>query len=117
MRRWISWRTHRNISLPGTRCTDTYDEKDRSEITLIKSPGEAVADAGKGWLLVDDLVDTGTTMGVAKELLPESYVATVYAKPDGMPYVDTFVHEAAQAVWIFFLRNTDLTYTKPMAQT
>ena len=98
-------------------CIASYDEKDQSEITLIKSPEEAVADAGKGWFLVDDLVDTGTTMRAAKELLPESHVATVYAKPDGMPYLDTFVHDVAQAVWIFFPRDTDLTYTKSTAQT
>jgi xanthine phosphoribosyltransferase len=46
--------------------------------------------------------------------LPESHVATVYAKPGGMPYVDTFVHEVAQAVWIFFTWDTDLAYTTPM---
>jgi xanthine phosphoribosyltransferase len=105
------------IRYVDTLCIASYDEKNQSEITLIKSPDEAVADAGKGWLLVDDLVDTGTTMRAAKELLPESHVATVYAKPDGMPYVDTFVHEVAQAVWIFFPWDTDLTYTTPMART
>ena len=102
------------IRYVDTICIASYDEKDQSKITLIKSPAEAVADAGKGWLLVDDLVDTGATMRAAKELLPESRVATVYAKPGGMPYVDTFVHEVAQAVWIFFTWDTDLAYTTPM---
>ena len=102
------------IRYVDTICIASYDEKDQSKITLIKSPAEAVADAGKGWLLVDDLVDTGATMRAAKELLPESHVATVYAKPGGMPYVDTFVHEVAQAVWIFFTWDTDLAYTTPM---
>ena len=89
------------IRYVDTICIASYDEKDQSKITLIKSPAEAVADAGKDWLLADDLVDTGATMRAAKELLPESHVAIVYAKPGGMPYVDTFVHEVAQAVWIF----------------
>ena len=53
------------IRYVDTLCIASYDEKDQSEITLIKSPDEAVADAGKGWLLVDDLVDTGTTMRAA----------------------------------------------------
>ena len=102
--------------LRGYHLHRVYDEKDQSNITLIKSPAEAVANAGKGWLLVDDLVDTGATMRAARELLPESHVATVYAKPDGMPYVDTFVHEVAQTVWIYFPWDTDLAYTTPMAR-
>ena len=52
------------IRYVDTICIASYDEKDQSKITLIKSPAEAVADAGKGWLLVDDLVDTGATTTV-----------------------------------------------------
>jgi|TARA_Y100000294_G_scaffold119156_1_gene110604 hypoxanthine phosphoribosyltransferase len=105
-----------DIRFVDTICIASYDEKDQSAIQLIKKPDEAVGEAGKGWLLVDDLVDTGATMRAAKELLPESHVATVYAKPDGMPFVDTFVHEVAQDVWIFFPWDTDLTYTTPIAR-
>ena len=38
---------------------------------------------GKGLLIVDDLVDTGKTARVVRDLLPDAHFATVYAKPHG----------------------------------
>ena len=35
-------------------------------------------------------------MKTAREILPRAHVATVYAKPGGMPYVDTFIHQVPQ---------------------
>ncbi|MGH6789162.1 MAG: phosphoribosyltransferase family protein [Pseudolabrys sp.] len=40
---------------------------------------------GKGVLIVDDLVDTGQTARVVRDLLPAAHFATVYAKPMGRP--------------------------------
>ncbi|NQV56363.1 MAG: xanthine phosphoribosyltransferase [Rhodospirillales bacterium] len=105
-----------DIRYVDTLCISSYDDKSQGRIEIIKQPEDACADRGKGWLLVDDLVDTGGTMRAAKELLPESHVATVYAKPDGMPFVHSYVHEVAQDTWIFFPWDTDLTYTTPIAR-
>ena len=55
-----------------------------------------------GWLIVDDLVDTGETAKALKLMLPKAHLATVYAKPAGRPLVDTFVTEVSQDTWIFF---------------
>ncbi|MCD6074256.1 MAG: hypothetical protein K0Q70_1139, partial [Rhodospirillales bacterium] len=71
---------------------------------------------GKGWLVVDDLVDTGVTMRATRELLPEAHVAAIYAKPKGMPFVDSFVHEVPQSTWIHFPWDTDVTVTPPLAR-
>lgn len=97
-------------------CIATYDEQDMGEVNIIKKPEEACADGGAGWLLVDDLVDTGTTMKVAKTMLPASHVATVYAKPDGMEFVDSFVHEVPQKTWVFFPWDMQLQYTMPLSR-
>jgi xanthine phosphoribosyltransferase len=35
-------------------------------------------------------------------MLPKSHFATVYAKPDGRPEVDTFITEVSQDTWILF---------------
>ena len=64
-------------------------------------PERAVAVDGEGWLLIDDLVDTGTTAKKAREMLPKNHFTTVYAKPLGLPVVDTFVSEVTQDVWVF----------------
>lgn len=34
--------------------------------------------------------------------MPEIHIATVYAKPEGRPATDTFIHEVPQDVWVVF---------------
>ena len=57
---------------------------------------------GKGVLIVDDLVDTGKTAKIVRDILPKAHFATVYAKPMGRPMVDTFITEVSQDTWIYF---------------
>lgn len=104
------------IRYVDTICIATYDEKEMGDVNIIKIPAEAVADQGEGWLMIDDLVDTGTTMKAARQLLPNCHVATVYAKTDGMPFVDTFVHEVPQNHWVFFPWDTEPRYVAPLAK-
>ncbi len=44
---------------------------------------DLLANGGAGVLVVDDLVDTGATAKLVRELLPAAHLATVYAKPAG----------------------------------
>src|SRR3546814_1569543 len=55
-----------------------------------------MADQGEGWLIVDDLVDTGVTAKAVRALLPKAHFATIYAKPNGRPMVDTFITERSE---------------------
>jgi xanthine phosphoribosyltransferase len=71
---------------------------------------------GEGWLLVDDLVDTGATARVVRELVPNAHLATVYAKPAGRPLVDTFVTEVSQDTWILFPWDTAQVYAEPVVE-
>ncbi len=57
---------------------------------------------GEGWLIIDDLADTGRTLKVLREVFPKAHYATIYAKPAGKPLVDTFVTEVGQDTWIDF---------------
>ena len=69
---------------------------------------------GKGVLIVDDLVDTGKTARVVRELIPQAHFATVYAKPMGRPLVDTYITEVSQDTWIFFPWDTGLAFVPPI---
>ena len=69
---------------------------------------------GKGLLIVDDLVDTGKTAALVRQMLPDAHFATVYAKPKGRPLVDTFITEVSQDTWIFFPWDTALSYHPPL---
>ncbi len=69
----------------------------------------------KRWLIVDDLVDTGGTARMVRELLPGAHFATVYAKPAGKPMVDTYVTEVSQDTWIMFPWDTEPQFAPPIA--
>ena len=72
---------------------------------------------GKGVLIVDDLVDTGKTARVVRDILPAAHFATVYAKPMGRPLVDTFITEVSQDTWIYFPWDTGLAFVPPIRPT
>ena len=99
-----------DIHLVDTVCISSYDWKNQGKIQILKSVGGD----GEGWLLVDDLVDTGSTAAVAREMLPKAHFATVYAKPAGKPVVDTFITEVSQDTWILFPWDSESQFIKPI---
>jgi xanthine phosphoribosyltransferase len=94
----------------------TYDEEQRGDPRVVKPPAAALGVQGEGWLIVDDLVDTGTTARVIRALLPRAHFATVYAKPAGKPQVDTFITEVSQDTWILFPWDTEPQFVAPIAK-
>jgi xanthine phosphoribosyltransferase len=100
-----------DIRLVETICVSSYNWQDqRGEVEILKS----VDNDGQGWLLIDDLVDTGATARTVRELLPKAHFATVYAKPQGRPLVDTYVTEVSQDTWILFPWDADVQYIEPI---
>jgi len=98
------------IRLVDTICISSYDYQNQGETQVLKSPE---TDSG-GWLLIDDLVDTGNTARIVKNLLPKAHFATVYAKPAGRPVVDTFITEVSQDTWILFPWDTESQFIQPI---
>ncbi len=103
-----------------TMCVASYDHTTQSELRLLKGVSDTVArlgaGAGEGILIVDDLVDTGKTARVVRDLLPRAHFAAVYAKPMGKPMVDTFITEVSQDTWIFFPWDTGLSFQPPIRE-
>ncbi|MGA0890430.1 MAG: xanthine phosphoribosyltransferase [Burkholderiaceae bacterium] len=75
---------------------------------------KSVSGDGDGFLLVDDLVDTGKTAQAVRAMLPKAHFATLYAKPAGRPIVDTFVKEFKQNKWIYFPWDIDYQFSTPI---
>ena len=107
----------------GIRVIDTvgvasYDHTRQGELNILKAISEDTlklgSGTGKGLLIVDDLVDTGKTAQLVREMLPDAHFATVYAKPKGRPLVDTFITEVSQDTWIFFPWDTALSFAPPL---
>lgn len=93
-----------------------HDYANQGEIYVLKeiSP-ELMEKEGEGILIIDDLTDTGKTAGLVRAMMPKAHFATVYAKPKGMPLVDTFITEVSQDTWIYFPWDMGFTYQKPIA--
>jgi xanthine phosphoribosyltransferase len=107
-----------DIRLIETVCVASYSHITQGALKLLKGVADSIVAVGggrgKGVLIVDDLVDTGKTAKVVREILPEAHFATVYAKPMGRPMVDTFITEVSQDTWIFFPWDTGLAFQPPI---
>jgi len=103
-----------NIRLIDTVCSSTYDRMERgAKVELLKGT-LAEKEKGKGWLIVDDLVDTGVTARAVRGLLPKAFFVTLYAKPAGRAVVDLFVKEFKQNKWIHFPWDIEYKFATPI---
>ena len=107
------------IRLVDTICASSYEDMEgtgegaqimRSEVKLLKG----VDHDGEGYLLIDDLVDTGNTARIIHKLLPKAYFATLYAKPMGREFVDLCVKEFSQDKWVYFPWDIDYKFVPPL---
>ena len=98
------------IRLVDTVCISSYEGRDKGASTILKP----VEIDSKDWLLVDDLVDTGQTARIVRDMLPRAHFATVYAKQEGRPLVDTFITEVSQDTWILFPWDTESRFVQPI---
>jgi xanthine phosphoribosyltransferase len=102
-----------DIHLVDTVCVSSYKGKDQQARLEMLKPLKM---DGDGWLLIDDLVDTGNTAKAVRDMLPKAHFATVYAKPLGRPLVDTFVTEVSQDTWILFPWDSEIQYVQPLVE-
>jgi xanthine phosphoribosyltransferase len=105
-----------DIRLVDTLCIASYEDRGKgdvkiSDVQILKR----IEGDGAGWLIIDDLVDTGHTARAVRDMLPKAHFATVYAKPAGRPLVDTFVTEVSQDTWILFPWDIEPQFIPPIA--
>ena len=89
-----------DITHVETICIASYDNRSQRDIDIIKKA--ELADDGNGWLIVDDLADTGKTLHLVKEMLPRAHIATLYVKMAGRHLPHTWFKEFEQSTWIVF---------------
>ena len=107
-----------DIRLIDTICISSYGQLDagveaskQGQLKLLKGfDGD-----GEGFLLIDDLVDTGKTAKAVREIVPKETFATVYAKPAGKDMVDMYVTEVSQDTWIRFPWDMAQSFATPIA--
>ncbi|MGB8278538.1 MAG: xanthine phosphoribosyltransferase [Methylovirgula sp.] len=107
-----------DLRIVETVCIASYDSDNRQgKLEILKPIAAEIAQADDGAkiLVVDDLVDTGATVRIVRDLLPKAHFATVYAKPLGRPHVDTYMTEVSQDTWIYFPWDLGLAFQAPIA--
>jgi xanthine phosphoribosyltransferase len=106
-----------DLRLVDTVCVSSYGASDadqtaqvRCNVKVLKNvPGD-----GEGFLLIDDLVDTGGTAQVLRGLLPKAHFATLYAKPQGAPLADSYIREFRQDEWLHFPWDIEYRFAPPL---
>ncbi len=105
-----------DIKLIETVCVSSYEGNTdgigqvQKELRVIKM----LEGDGDGFLLIDDLVDTGNTARFIREKLPKAFFCMLYAKPEGKPLVDLYVKEFEQQQWIFFPWDIEYKFSVPI---
>jgi len=103
-----------DLRLVESVCVATYAHRTMGHPTVVKSPD--VAGDGAGFVVIDDLADTGTTARVVRGLLPKAHYACVYVKPAGKDTADTYVAEVGQETWIHFPWDTEAQFVEPLVR-
>jgi xanthine phosphoribosyltransferase len=103
-----------NCRMVESVCVAAYEEETLGPPVLLKPP-QAAGD-GDGFLVVDDLADTGTTLRLVRTLLPKAHYACIYAKPAGREVVDSYVTEVSQDTWILFPWDTEPQFVAPLSR-
>lgn len=89
----------------------SYNGQNRGDIEILKdSAPEYMQDV----LIIDDLADTGATLKFLKTRVINARVATLFVKPQGLPFVDWFVEEVPQDIWVRFPWDTVRQYVPPL---
>lgn len=103
----------------GIRCVDTvcissyndnYLQKNRKIIKQATSHDEKI-------IVVDDLVDTGGTAKIIRKLYPKAYFVTIFAKPMGRPFVDDYIIDISQNIWIEQPWDMSISYITPLVNS
>ena len=106
-----------DIRVIDTISVKSYSHQSQAAAQVIKAPQAELMGDGSGILVIDDLVDSGKTLELVRDLYPQAHFATVYAKPKGRGTVDTYITEVSQDTWIFFPWDMALQYVQPFRGT
>ncbi|MFT4465258.1 MAG: xanthine phosphoribosyltransferase [Sodalis sp. (in: enterobacteria)] len=96
-----------------TVCIASYDHDNQRDLNVLK---RAEGD-GEGFIVVDDLVDTGGTAKAIRErarMYPKAHFVTIFAKPAGRPLVDDYII-IPQNTWIEQPWDMGVVFVPPLA--
>lgn len=93
-----------------TICISSYDHDHQRDMSVLKAPDHD----GEGFLIVEDLVDTGNTARKIRQMYPKAKFVSVCAKPEGACLVDEYIVDIAQDTWIEQPWDMAVTFVDPI---
>ncbi|BBE90721.1 xanthine phosphoribosyltransferase [Haemophilus influenzae] len=98
-----------------TVCIASYhDHNNQGELQVLHAA--QVPNGGEGFIVVDDLVDTGNTARAIRQMYPNAKFVTVFAKPAGAELVDDYVIDIPQNTWIEQPWDLGLAFVPPLSR-
>ena len=98
-----------------TVCIASYhDHNNQGELQVLHAA--QVPNGGEGFIVVDDLVDTGNTACAIRQMYPNAKFVTVFAKPAGAELVDDYVIDIPQNTWIEQPWDLGLSFVPPLSR-
>ena len=98
-----------------TVCIASYhDHNNQGELQVLHAA--QIPNGGEGFIVVDDLVDTGNTARAIRQMYPNAKFVTVFAKPAGAELVDAYVIDIPQNTWIEQPWDLGLTFVPPLSR-
>jgi len=95
-----------------TVCISSYDHDHQRDMTVLKAaPGD-----GEGFIIIDDLVDSGETAKKIRSMYPKAKFVTIYAKPMGEHLVDDFIVPIGQDTWIELPWDMTFDFVEPVCK-
>lgn len=94
-----------DIKLIDVMCLESYTEdRNRASLKVIKEPSLAIQDNGEGWLVVDDLLDSGATLDYSSKILPKAIFCCLYNKNESYQRGEKLIFTKNQPAesWIEF---------------
>lgn len=102
-----------DIRVVKTVCIASYDHDKQGDLEVLYK--SEIGD-GAGYIVIDDLVDTGVTAKAVREIYPKAKFVTVFAKPLGASFVDEYVLDIPQDTWIEQPWDLGLEFVAPLAK-
>lgn len=97
-----------------TVCISSYEHDKQGALNVLHAAKPE--NGGEGFIVVDDLVDTGNTARAIREMYPNAKFVTVFAKPAGAPLVDDYIIDIPQNTWIEQPWDMGICFVPPLAR-
>jgi len=91
-------------------CLESYQDDDNSQKQIKVIKDLELPNGGEGWLIFDDLSDTGETFRFVQNKFPKAKRACYYVKPQGKDLADFYALEVPQNNWLTFAYEKTVTW-------